>query len=130
MFQGELTRHCVARGQNAISLNLSFLDSEGYMAENRERLMRYANLHQIATIKAGESSDDSIKGRDPGLRLVEQNIVASSLREAGDILSRALAAKLRSILSLKQDQFELVQPWGLNGVDSLIAVELRNWFQG
>ncbi|KAI0454247.1 hypothetical protein F5B21DRAFT_524900 [Xylaria acuta] len=189
-FQDKLAAYRLARGQAAISLNLSFLESEGYMAENHETLMRYANvkhmllmsqpevlamlehycdpavsrlvnssqsrvvlglalpadvtsrgmepsswmyepmfanLHQIATANHSPSSDDSPRARDTGPSLTKQAIEAPSIQEAGSILAKGLAAKVIGILSLASDQFNPSLPLYSYGVDSLIAVERRNW---
>ncbi|KAI1260128.1 putative polyketide synthase [Xylariaceae sp. FL1019] len=190
-FKDELARYRTARGQTAISLNLSFLENEGYMAENREMLMRYANVKHMLLMSQNEvlallehycnpsisrnvdpahfqlvlgltlPADVSNRGMelsswmhepmftnllqmDPtdanssveqaagfqntGPSLIAQVSAAPSVQEAGTILAKGLAAKLISILSLGSDQYSPDLPLHTYGVDSLIAVELRNWF--
>ncbi|KAI0813402.1 putative polyketide synthase [Xylaria sp. FL0064] len=190
-FQDRLAAYRLARGQTAISLNLSFLESEGYMAENYENLMRYANvkhmmimsqpevlamlehycnpsvsrlvssseaqvvlgltlpgdvtsrgmelsgwmyepmfanLHQIAPASDSPTPNDSSRTRDTGPSLSQQAIEAPSIQEAGYIIAMGLTAKVISILSLTSDKFDPSLPLYSYGVDSLIAVELRNWF--
>ena len=53
---------------------------------------------------------------------------ASSLSEAGGIVTEALVTKLSKILSCPQEDLDISKPIHLYGVDSLVAVELRNWF--
>ncbi|KAI0142877.1 putative polyketide synthase [Xylariaceae sp. FL1272] len=190
-FKDELARYRTARGQTAISLNLSFLENEGYMAENREMLMRYANvkhmllmsqnevlallehycnpsisrnvnpahsqlvlgltlpadvsnrgmelsswmhepmftnLLQMEPTDANSSVEQATGSQNTGPSLIAQVSAAPSVQEAGTILAKGLAAKLISILSLGSDQYSADLPLHTYGVDSLIAVELRNWF--
>ena len=53
---------------------------------------------------------------------------ASSLIEAGEAVTKALASKLSSTLSLTLEELDTEVPMHTFGVDSLVAVELRNWF--
>lgn len=52
---------------------------------------------------------------------------AGSLAEAGTILSEALSLKLSKVLGLPVERIDPSRPMGSYGVDSLVAVELRNW---
>lgn len=54
---------------------------------------------------------------------------AASLVEAGNVVAIALADKLCRVLSLDRASYSFEQPLHAYGVDSLIAVEVRNWFQ-
>ena len=53
---------------------------------------------------------------------------ASSLSEAGRIVSDALVEKLSKILNIPSEDISNAKPLSSYGVDSLVAVELRNWF--
>jgi hypothetical protein len=53
---------------------------------------------------------------------------ASSLDEAGKAVTEALVKKLAKTLSLTQEELDPNKPMHSYGVDSLVAVELRNWF--
>jgi aryl carrier-like protein len=53
---------------------------------------------------------------------------ASSLEEAGKAVTEALVKKLAKTLSLTQEELDPNKPMHSYGVDSLVAVELRNWF--
>jgi hypothetical protein len=53
---------------------------------------------------------------------------ASSLAEAGAFVVEALIKKLSKMLSIAQEELDANKPMHLYGVDSLVAVELRNWF--
>lgn len=54
---------------------------------------------------------------------------AASLVEASNAVAGALADNLCKVLSLDGEAFSFDQPFHVYGVDSLIAVEMRNWFQ-
>ncbi|KAI0147452.1 putative polyketide synthase [Xylariaceae sp. FL1272] len=85
----------------------------------------FANLHQMPASEATEESQVQQKGS--GVDVVHGVAKATSRREAGDVVARALASKLGTILSGNQESFDLHEPLHVCGVDSLIAVELRNW---
>jgi hypothetical protein len=53
---------------------------------------------------------------------------ASSLVEAGSIVAEALAKKLSESLVIPVSEVDPGRPLHFYGVDSLVAVELRNWF--
>jgi hypothetical protein len=53
---------------------------------------------------------------------------ASSLAEASAFVTEALIKKLSKMLSIAQEELDVNKPMHLYGVDSLVAVELRNWF--
>jgi NADPH:quinone reductase-like Zn-dependent oxidoreductase len=53
---------------------------------------------------------------------------AGSLSEATEAVTKALARKLSSTLSLTLEELDITTPMHSYGVDSLVAVELRNWF--
>jgi NAD(P)-dependent dehydrogenase (short-subunit alcohol dehydrogenase family)/acyl carrier protein len=52
---------------------------------------------------------------------------ASEPEERSDVVTRALVYKLSRSLSIASDEVELSKPLSEYGVDSLMAVELRNW---
>ena len=54
-------------------------------------------------------------------------VTASTLPEAGSIITQAIVAKLSRSLSMLQDNVDLAKPMHSYGVDSLLAVELRTW---
>lgn len=53
---------------------------------------------------------------------------ADSIDQAADIISRALSRKLSRVLSLPPEDVDMTLSMHALGVDSLIAVEIRNWF--
>jgi hypothetical protein len=51
-----------------------------------------------------------------------------SVNEAGDIVVEALVGKLSKALAIPTKDIDITKPLHAYGVDSLLAVELRNWF--
>jgi hypothetical protein len=83
----------------------------------------FRHLHQIDSITPTTTSSSS-----QTLSYVAQFAAAASLTEAGSIASQALMKKLCKILSVPEEEMGADKPMHLYGVDSLIAMELRNWF--
>ncbi|KAI0891078.1 putative polyketide synthase [Annulohypoxylon nitens] len=183
-FQDGLAQYRLSRGEKAISLDLGILPSDGYIAENKEALLRFMNIKQMLPIEEVEVlslleifCDRSLpidlarsqvviglelpanvisRGMEPsnwmhepmfanlhqmtsttggknehhrsGPSLADQLTISKELGETIDILANGLAMRLSAIFSLPRESFDLNQPLHTYGVDSLIAVELRNWF--
>jgi len=53
---------------------------------------------------------------------------AATDADAVTIVTKALIQKLSSVLSLPADSFDTQKPMHAYGIDSLVAIELRNWF--
>ena len=53
---------------------------------------------------------------------------SESMDEAASSVSASLAKKLPSTLSIPQENMEKTNPMHAFGVDSLVALEIRNWF--
>jgi len=97
-------------------------------AESREepywmRQPLFRHLYQIdgTTINSSAAAEQA-------LDFAALFTASSSLSEAGSIVSLALMQKLSKILSIPQKDMDISKPIHLYGVDSLVAVELRNWF--
>ncbi|KAI0181193.1 hypothetical protein GGR52DRAFT_523219 [Hypoxylon sp. FL1284] len=84
----------------------------------------FSHLHQITS----STPDSASRPTSSGLTLASQVLASSLIGEGTEILAKGVAARLTAILSMSQDGFDLNQPLHTYGVDSLIAVELRNWF--
>lgn len=52
---------------------------------------------------------------------------AESISEAGTIVTRALVQRFSRMLAIPDDNINIEEPLHANGVDSLSAVDLRNW---
>ena len=97
------------------------IDPVGWMKEPM-----FSNLYQMGTANAADSSSSNARVKGPDL--TKQLEGADSLPDAADIVANGIAAKVCRVLSLSQDTFDTAQPLHTYGVDSLIAVEMRNWF--
>jgi NADPH:quinone reductase-like Zn-dependent oxidoreductase/NAD(P)-dependent dehydrogenase (short-subunit alcohol dehydrogenase family) len=53
---------------------------------------------------------------------------ATTLMEATDIITEAIQTQLSSLLVVSKDDIDTKKPIHKYGVDSLVAVEMRNWF--
>jgi hypothetical protein len=86
----------------------------------------FSHLHQIGsagTISTFEESTTST-GAPP---LSHQLASITSVAAAGAIISSALQEKLGRIFSRPSQEIDISKPMHTHGVDSLVAVELRNW---
>ena len=88
----------------------------------------FANLHQITPFLADGDHNDNQEGKKGSVDLARMVESAASAAEAAEIVAEMLTSKLCRTLSLTPDTFEADQPLHVYGIDSLIAVELRNWF--
>lgn len=62
-----------------------------------------------------------------GIDYAGQLTTTSSVSEAAEIVTQGLTQKLSRALAVSEDDFDLDKPLHVYGVDSLVAVELRNW---
>lgn len=86
----------------------------------------FLNLHQVTVEDSGEVGGS----RQENSRDLCQDIqTAGSIDRAAEILAEAITARLCKILSISAEELDVTQPLHVYGVDSLIAVEIRNWFQ-
>jgi aryl carrier-like protein len=82
--------------------------------------------HHLDTLPSRFSSDSAsaeVKKR-PSYKLSE----ATSLAQATDIVVEAIQAQLSSLLVVSKDDIDPQKAIYRYGVDSLVAVEMRNWF--
>ncbi|KAF2962673.1 hypothetical protein GQX73_g10900 [Xylaria multiplex] len=88
----------------------------------------FANLGQITGSNDPLSQMSSQDTSNNEIELATRIQNAASPAEAANILTEGLVARLCRILSISPEEFDRSQPMHMYGVDSLIAVELRNWF--
>lgn len=74
--------------------------------------------------QASTGHDGAASGRD----LAREFAQALSIDEAAHIIAEALVLKLSRATSIAPDDIDPKRPLHVHGVDSLLAVELRNWF--
>ncbi|KAL9045613.1 MAG: hypothetical protein Q9214_001371 [Letrouitia sp. 1 TL-2023] len=81
-------------------------------------------LHGNERAAFGSGEEDQAK-----INIREVLSQSNSLMEAGSVVTQALIRKLSKSLSTMQDnEVDIDKPLHAYGVDSLLAVELRNWF--
>jgi NADPH:quinone reductase-like Zn-dependent oxidoreductase/aryl carrier-like protein len=89
----------------------------------------YSHLHTLPSRYAisgdsGNSTTSHETKKLPSFAL--QN--ATTLAEATDIITEAIQMQLSSLLVVSKDDIDPQKPIHKYGVDSLVAVEMRNWF--
>jgi hypothetical protein len=109
--------------QSQIVMGLS-LPEDG-LASWMEQPM-FSPLHLMSARAAGTSANAS--SEETNSADLSTVATAPSLTEASAIVSRSIHDKLSRILSRAPDEIDPEKPIHAHGVDSLVAVELRNWF--
>ena len=85
----------------------------------------YSHIHQIESGHASATTGDTRRQVQSDLTTLVSN---KSLDEAGPIVTLAIQGALARVLSRPVDEIDVGMPMHAHGVDSLVAVELRNWF--
>lgn len=85
----------------------------------------FSHTHQIMSSNT-EPSDT----RTPSTNHIDLSSLtgAKSVTEASTIITSAIQDKLARVLSRPREDIDTAKPMHTHGVDSLVAVELRNWF--
>ncbi|KAI1772031.1 putative polyketide synthase [Hypoxylon cercidicola] len=89
----------------------------------------FGNLLQMGATESGNSDDTQKEETGNDAALLAQVKATAPVTEAAVIVAMGLARKLTKILSLKEGSLDVNRPLHVYGVDSLLAVELRNWIQ-
>ncbi|KAF4629252.1 hypothetical protein G7Y89_g8896 [Cudoniella acicularis] len=111
--------------RSIIGLNIpSNLSVEGTEGAHWMHWPLFSHLHQIAGERdaTGASSSNTIVNYGTALAGAE------SLASAGEMIAQMLLQKLSRAFSISEEQMDISDSLHLHGVDSLVAVELRNWF--
>ncbi|KAL9027447.1 MAG: hypothetical protein Q9180_007332, partial [Flavoplaca navasiana] len=150
-FQDVLARFRVSHGEKATALDLGIILSEereldepatysrlitglkllaDQKAEGRDILAAmqqpmFRHMHEIASTTTVNPSDEKERRVQNDLRT--QFSQAASQEDAAVIVSEALRNKMSRILGVSLDEIQLDSRVESYGVDSLVAVELRNW---
>lgn len=84
----------------------------------------FRQLHQI------ESTEDPFKGQSSLSSTSLETLLhaATSISEAGNMVADALGTKLSNLLAIDRQEVDIDKTIYSYGVDSLVAIELRNWF--
>ncbi|GAW24602.1 hypothetical protein ANO14919_141930 [Xylariales sp. No.14919] len=144
--QDALARHRVARGQKGIALDLGRMRNIGIIAEVAAYQVQRRNAADMAQIDADELMallDLYCFAHDPGSTALlhsrdgaTEDIVADgttmfrladTAEARADVVIRVLAARLARASGIAADDIDQGKQLSDYGVDSLMAVELRNW---
>ncbi|KAL3461786.1 hypothetical protein BJX64DRAFT_288967 [Aspergillus heterothallicus] len=85
---------------------------------------RYFALANTSAGSTGSSSRTTNSGGNLGAELAS----VSTADEAAPIVTQLLVSKLAKVLGVAREEFDVKKPMHAYGVDSLVAVEMRNWF--
>jgi len=114
-----LTAQVVMGAENPAVLREKDIDEPYWMSRPL-----FHGLYAVGAGNAKVAPNNNSQGYQ-NLGQILQN--ASSLEEAGVVMSDALAWKLARILSMPQSDITVSRPMHTYGVDSLVAVDMRNW---
>lgn len=84
----------------------------------------FSHMHQIGASQAALFANNAEKAVDFAALIAS----ASSLEEAAVVVVDGLTRKLAKALSVPREDIDTAKPLHAYGVDSLPALELRNWF--
>ena len=106
--------------------------AQGFDAPNwMQHRSLFAHFHQIeGSSAAGSSVSGSGGGATTTAPVTDMSSAladAASDADAGTLVTEALVGKLARILALPSDALDVQKPIHALGVDSLVAVDIRNW---
>ena len=81
----------------------------------------------LQQLDVGAGDDDETHEEDDGLKLLGKLSQCKSMQEANDISQEILLYKIAKGISIPVEDINTANPVYTYGVDSLVAVELRNW---
>ncbi|PYH88738.1 polyketide synthase [Aspergillus ellipticus CBS 707.79] len=93
-------------------------DEAAWIQDPRFAALKYREMSQASTARAGSGTQG---------RLRDQLAAVASPTEAAPVICRALGQKLGSMFGLAEEEISATRDLTSYGVDSLVAVELRNW---
>ncbi|KAL9618086.1 MAG: hypothetical protein Q9160_007156 [Pyrenula sp. 1 TL-2023] len=93
----------------------------------------FSHLHQLSSSTSSSLTDQATSSSsstsDDLYTTLKPLLLTSSAQELTPILTTALSTKLAKFLSLPVSDYDTSKPLHSYGIDSLIAMELRNWFR-
>lgn len=85
----------------------------------------WANDSKFILLRKADGLSGSSGGGDTAMR--DAFLVSESIAEAAVIVEMALTGRLAKALFINSEDIDIAKPLHSYGVDSLIAVEVRNW---
>ncbi|TGO47687.1 hypothetical protein BCON_0267g00180 [Botryotinia convoluta] len=139
-YQDALAQFRVSNGEKATAIDLGVVLGAGFVAENpgvRETLQQIGSILPLDLEKLFALfdlyCDPKLQFQSPihsqvvnGLGIPSQ--IIAEVAEAGLLVANALRSNLSKILGIPEYDIELRNRVESYGIDSLVAVELRNWF--
>lgn len=88
----------------------------------------WGHMHHVSPLDDIEEDDSAETARRENvLDTAEKLAAAGSLAEAAEIVSKALAHRVSVILGTSEDRLDEQKPMHSYGIDSLSAIDIRNW---
>ena len=97
------------------------LDDVHWMSKSQFRSLHQMDKNISAAPSTQNAKDNIIS---PAVLITS----SESIHEAAFIVAESLSGKLSKILSMPEENIDLTKPMHVVGVDSLVALEIRNWF--
>lgn len=101
------------------SMRAQNLEEAYWMCKSQFKMLYQVNNTSATNTSPNPESDPDVSSLLSG---------AGSIAKSADIISSSLMSKLSKVLSMPQENIDASKPMHVFGVDSLIAVEIRNWF--
>ena len=99
------------------------LEAKGIHLPTFMRRPLFSSLYNVGTVPVEKNT--STEGSE--VSIANHLAAANTLDEAADIICNALKAKLSNALAIPLENLDSGKTLYMYGVDSLVAVELRNW---
>jgi NADPH:quinone reductase-like Zn-dependent oxidoreductase len=102
----------------------------GFVGDKSSEYYFRKPMLQTLALEDDNNRDDDSTGQQSAQRVDFASVFAksTSLAEAAAAVNDAMLSKLAATLSLSREELDANTPLHTYGVDSLVAVELRNWF--
>ncbi|KAF2004140.1 polyketide synthase-like protein [Amniculicola lignicola CBS 123094] len=122
-------RDCVVKGEEKAQVLTTLplpsdLRAKGILEPPSFSRPLFRHLHTISSQHEDASQGTESSVKNAGALLKE----ATTLEEAGEIITDAIRTQLSNLLVIDKDNVEPAKSIYVYGVDSLVAVEMRNWF--
>lgn len=119
-FQDALARHCTAKGQPAVSLDLGAVEDVGFVAESSDEVRDVIEKKPMQ-LANGPSASGSAAGQGLDKNSLSDLFVSQvSDQEASSRITTALVSKLSDLFNIGASDIDGTMPMSRYGVDSLI----------
>jgi len=115
----------VVMGITAQAISKAITDASPMARDLRLHSLQLADSTRVGS-GASRSSTSPTSGSAAALLLALSN-AGTSLEEASALLAESIAVKLADMFSMARSDVDFGKPLSHYGIDSLVAIELRNW---